>query len=87
MKRWLEGLGKFARIAGVCGTVVWLVLLTNASSQPDAAHPERYAHRHDVRYVSEETGSALRIQLGVNFTLALVALGCHLATRDVQDGM
>lgn len=87
MKRWLEKLGKTARIAGLCGTVAWLALLTISPGQPDAAHPERYAHRHDVRYVSAETGSALRILLGLNVTLALVALGCHLATRDVGDGM
>ena len=82
MKRWLERLGRIARVAALCGTVAWLVLLTISPGQPDAAHPERYAHRHDVRYVSGETGLALRILLGANFTLALVALGCHVATRN-----
>ncbi|MGY8705100.1 hypothetical protein RAD16_05075 [Bradyrhizobium sp. 18BD] len=82
MKSWLERLGRIARVAGLCGTVAWLALLTISPGQPDAAHPERYAHRHDVSYVSGETGLALRILLGVNFTLALVALGCHFATRD-----
>ncbi|HEV2156338.1 hypothetical protein [Bradyrhizobium sp.] len=82
MKSWLERLGRIARVAALCGTVAWLMLLTISPGQPDAAHPERYAHRHDVRYVGGETGSALRILLGVNFTLVLVALGCHFATRD-----
>lgn len=85
MKRWLQGLGKIARVAALCGTVAWLVLLTVSPQQPDAAHPERYAHRHDVRYVSQETGSILRILLGSTFALILVAFGCHFATRDMRD--
>lgn len=84
MKRRLQRLGHLARIAALCGTVAWLVLLTISPGQPDAAHPERYAHRHDVRYVSGETGWALRLLLGTNVTLALVALGCHVATRDMR---
>jgi len=86
MTRWLQRLGKIARIAALCGTVAWLVLLTISPQQPDAAHPERYAHRHDVRYVSQETGSTLRILLGSTFALVLVAFGCHFATRDMRDG-
>ncbi|MDA9399239.1 hypothetical protein XH79_10825 [Bradyrhizobium sp. CCBAU 45389] len=84
MKRWLQRLGKVARVAAICGTVAWLVLLTSSPQAPDAAHPERYAHRHDVRYVSEGTERALRILLGSSFTLALVAFGCHFATRDTE---
>jgi hypothetical protein len=86
MKRSLQKIGKVARVAALCGTVAWLVLLTSSPQQPDAAHPERYAHRHDVRYVSEGTELALRILFGASFTLALLASGCHLATRDMQDG-
>ena len=82
MKRWLQRIGEIARVAAICGTVAWLVLLTSSPQAPDAAHPERYAHRHDVRYVSEGTELALRILLGSSFTLALVAFGCHFATRD-----
>jgi hypothetical protein len=85
MKRRLRSLGKIARVAALCGTVSWLVLTTISPHEPDAAHPERYAQRHDVRYVSEGMGPALRILLGVNFTLALVAFGCHFATRDPRD--
>ena len=85
MKRWLLRLGKVARVAAICGTVAWLVLLTSSPQAPDAAHPERYAHRHDVRYVSEGTELALRILLGSSFTLALVAFGCHFATRDMRE--
>ncbi|MET4203684.1 hypothetical protein ABIA95_008209 [Bradyrhizobium sp. LA8.1] len=86
MKRWLQRLGKIARIAALCGTVAWLVLLTVSTQAPDAAHPERYSHRHDVRYVSPEMGSTLRILLGSTFALVLVAFGCHFATRDMRDG-
>jgi len=71
MKRWLQRIGEIARVAAICGTVAWLVLLTSSPQAPDAAHPERYAHRHDVRYVSEGTELALRILLGSSFTLAL----------------
>ena len=85
MKRWLQRLGKIARVAALCGTVAWLVLLTVSPQQPDAAHSERYAHRHDVRYVSQEMGATLRILLGSNFALVLVAFGCHFATRDMRD--
>ncbi|MGX1322595.1 hypothetical protein AB7M17_006048 [Bradyrhizobium sp. USDA 377] len=85
MKRWLQRLGRVARVAAICGTVAWLVLLTSSPQAPDAAHPERYAHRHDVRYVSEGTELALRILLGSSFTLALVAFGCHFATRDMRE--
>ena len=85
MTRWLQRLGKIARVAAICGTVAWLVLLTSSPQAPDAAHPERYAHRHDVRYVSEGTELALRILLGSSFTLALVAFGCHFATRDMRE--
>ena len=86
MKRWLQRLGKIARVAALCGTVAWLVLLTVSPQQPDAAHSERYAHRHDVRYVNQEMGATLRILLGSNFALVLVAFGCHFATRDMRDG-
>ena len=86
MKRWLQRLGKIARVAALCGTVAWLVLLTSSPQTPDAAHPERYAHRHDVRYVNQEMGATLRILLGSNFALVLVAFGCHFATRDMRDG-
>jgi hypothetical protein len=86
MKRWLQRLGKVARVAALCGTVVWLALVTISPQAPDAAHPERYAHRHDVRYVSEDMGLVLRILLGANFTLAMVAFGCHFATKDMGDG-
>lgn len=85
MKRWLQSIGEIARVAAICGTVAWLVLLTSSPQAPDAAHPERYAHRHDVRYVSEGTELALRILLGSSFTLALVAFGCHFATRDMRE--
>ena len=85
MKRWLQRIGEIARVAAICGTVAWLVLLTRSPQAPDAAHPERYAHRHDVRYVSEGTELALRILLGSSFTLALVAFGCHFATRDMRE--
>lgn len=87
MKHWIERIGKIAKAAVLCGTVAWLVLLTNASQQPDPAHPERYAHRRQVRYVSEETGLALHVLLGANFALFLVACGCHFATRDPGDRM
>ncbi|QOZ69100.1 hypothetical protein [Bradyrhizobium arachidis] len=87
MKRWLERLGRIATVAGICGTVAWLVLLASSPQQPDAAHPERYAHRHSVRYVSAGTDLALQILLGSNFMLALVALGCHLAASDRRGGM
>lgn len=60
------------------GTVVgWAV---NA-----VVYTQRYAHRHDVRYVSEDMGLVLRILFGSTFALAMVALGCHFATRDMQD--
>ncbi|OPY95800.1 hypothetical protein A5906_07485 [Bradyrhizobium sacchari] len=85
MKRWLQKLGKVARVAALCGTIAWLMLLTISPQVPDAAHPERYAHRHDVRYVSEGTELALRILLGASFTLALLAFGCHFATKDMQE--
>ncbi|WFU21342.1 hypothetical protein QA649_24880 [Bradyrhizobium sp. CB1717] len=85
MKRWLQRLGKVARVAALCGTVAWLVLLTSSPQAPDAAHPERYAHRHDVRYVSEGMEWALQILLGASFTLAMVAFGCHFATRDMRE--
>jgi len=85
MKRWLQRLGKVARVAALCGTVAWLVLTTISPEVPDAAHPERYAQRHDVRYVSAEMGETLRILLGSTFALVLVAFGCHFATRDMQD--
>ncbi|EJN15655.1 hypothetical protein PMI42_00672 [Bradyrhizobium sp. YR681] len=85
MKRWLQNLGKIARIAAICGTVAWLVLLTRSPQAPDAAHPQRYAHRHDVRYVSEGTELTLRILLGASFTLVLVAFGCHLAIKDMRE--
>lgn len=85
MKLWLQRLGKVARVAAICGTVAWLVPLTSSPEAPDAAHPERYAHRHDVRYVSEGMELTLRILLGSSFTLAMLAFGCHLATRDMQD--
>ena len=85
MKRWLQRIGEIARVAAICGTVAWLVLLTSSPQAPDAAHPERYAHRHDVRYVNEGTELALRILLGSSFTLALVAFGCHFATRDMRE--
>lgn len=85
MRCWLQRLGRIARVAAICGTVAWLVLLTSSPQAPDAAHPERYAHRHDIRYVSEGTELALRILLGTSFTLALVAFGCHFATRDMRE--
>lgn len=85
MMRWLQRLGWIARVAAICGTVAWLVLLTSSPQAPDAAHLERYAHRHDIRYVSEGTELALRILLGTSFTLALVAFGCHFATRDMRE--
>jgi hypothetical protein len=77
--------GKIARVAALCGTVAWLALTIITPREPDAVHPERYAHRHDVRYVSEDMGLVLRILLGASFTLAMVALGCHFAIRDMQD--
>lgn len=86
MRRWLHRLGQIARVGALCGTVAWLALTTISPREPDAAHPERYAHRHDVRYVSDDIGSVLRILLGVSFTLAMVAFACHFATRDVGDG-
>lgn len=86
MKRWLQRLGRVVRVAALCGTVVWLALVTMSPGEPDAAHPERYAHRHDVRYVSEDMGLVLRILLGSTFALAMVAFGCHFATKDIGDG-
>jgi len=85
MRRWLQRIGQVARVAALCGTVAWLVLLTSSPQAPDAAHPERYAHRHDIRYVSEGTELVLRLLLGASFTLALVAFGCHFATRDMRE--
>jgi hypothetical protein len=84
MTRWLQRLGKIARVLALCGTLAWLVLLTSSPEAPDAAHPQRYAHRHDVRYVSEGRELALRILLGSSFTLVLVAFACHFATRDMR---
>lgn len=84
MKRWLQRLGKVARVAALCGTVIWLALVTMSPGEPDAAHAERYAHRHDVRYVSEDMGLVLRILLGSNFTLAMIAFGCHFVTKDIE---
>ena len=81
MKRWLQMLGKIARVAAICGTVAWLVILTSSPQEPDAAHPQVYRHRRVVRYVSEETGLILRILLGSSFALVLVAFGCHFATK------
>ncbi|WP_246773870.1 hypothetical protein [Bradyrhizobium diazoefficiens] len=83
--RWLQRLGRIARVAALCGTVAWLVLVTISPQEPDAAHPERYAHRQDVRYVSEDMGLVLRILFGSTFALAMVAFGCHFAIRDMQD--
>ncbi|UVO33815.1 hypothetical protein KUL72_20050 [Bradyrhizobium arachidis] len=85
MKRWVRSLGKIARVAALCGTFAWLALTTISPREPDAAHPERYVQRHDVRYVSEDMGLTLRILLGASFTLAMVAFGCHFATRDAAD--
>lgn len=85
MTRWLQRIGKIAKWAAIGGTVAWLVLMTNSPQSPDAAHPERYAHRHDVRYVSEGMERALQILLGASFTLALVSFGCHFATRDMGE--
>lgn len=82
MKRWLQRLGKIARVAAICGTVTWLWLVARSPQEPDAAHPQRYAHRHDVRYVSEQEGLVLRILFGSTFFLVLVAFGCHFATKD-----
>jgi len=87
MLHWLERIGRIAKVAVLCGTVAWLALMANSPGRPDAAHPERYAHRFEVRYVSEGTGEALRILLVTNFTLFLVACGCHFATRDARDRM
>lgn len=39
MTRWLQRLGKIARVAALCGTVAWLVLVTISPQEPDAAHP------------------------------------------------
>ncbi|WP_439375392.1 hypothetical protein [Bradyrhizobium sp. DASA03120] len=39
MKRWLERLGAMARVAVICGTVAWLVLMTSSPQAPDAAMP------------------------------------------------
>lgn len=78
----LQRIGRIARIGAICGTVAWLVLLTASPQVPDAAHPQRYAHRHDIRYVSDETGLTLRILLAASFTLFLVAVGCHFAGKD-----
>jgi hypothetical protein len=86
MMRWLQTVGKIARVGALCGTVAWLALTTISPREPDPAHAERYAHRHDVRYVSEDMGLVLRILLGSSFALAMVALGCHFAIRDMQDG-
>ena len=86
MKRWLRRLGRLAWVAALCGTVTWLALTTISPHEPDAAHPVRYAHRHDVRYVSEDMNLVLQILLGVNFALVLVAAGCHFASRDMGDG-
>lgn len=78
----LQRIGKIARVGAICGTVAWLVLLTASPREPDGAHPQRYAHRHDVRYVSDDTGLALRILLSASFCLFLVAVGCHFASKD-----
>jgi hypothetical protein len=82
MKRWLQKLGGIARVAALCGAVAWLLLIESAPREPDASHPQVYSHRHDVRYVSEETGLALRILFNSTFVLVLVAFGCHFAMRD-----
>lgn len=78
----LPRIGKIARVGAICGTVAWLVLLTASPQEPDATHSQRYAHRHDVRYVSDESGLVLRILLGASFALFLVAVGCHFASKD-----
>jgi len=85
--RWLQRLGKIARVFALGGTIAWLVLLTSSPQLPDAAHPVRYSHRHDVRYVSEQTEWVLRTLLGSTFALVLVAVGCHVATRDMRARM
>ena len=77
---------KTAWAAALCGTVAWLALVSISPHDPDAAHPARYASRHDVRYVSEDMGLVLRILFGVNVTLALVAAGCHFAGKDARGG-
>jgi hypothetical protein len=87
MMRWLQRLGKIARVLALCGTVAWLVLLTSSPEMPDAAHPVRYSHRHDVRYVSAQTELVLRVLFGSTFALVLVAFGCHFATRDMRERM
>jgi len=81
MKRWLQILGRIARIAALCGAITWLFLLESAPRAPDASHPQLYSHRHDVRYVSEQTGLALSILLNSTFVLVLVAIGCHFIVR------
>ncbi|MGY3240511.1 MULTISPECIES: hypothetical protein [unclassified Bradyrhizobium] len=86
MKRWLRKLGRMAWAAGLCGTVAWLALTTISPQEPDAAHPVRYVHRHDVRYVGADMSLVLQILFGLNFALVLVAAGCHFAGKDVEDG-
>ena len=86
MKRWLRRLERMTWAAALCGTVAWLALPTMSPHQPDAAHSVRYAHRHDIRYVSEDMSLLLQILLGANFALVLIAAGCHFASRDVAAG-
>jgi hypothetical protein len=85
MKRWLQRFGSISRIAAICGTVAWLVLLTCSPQEPDASHPQFYGHRHVVRYVSEEMGLALRILFNSTFVLVLLSFGCQAATSRLEE--
>lgn len=76
-----QRLGKIAIIAAICGTLAWQGLMAVSPRQPDAAHPDRYVHRHDVRYVSATTDLVLQILLGSSFALALIALACRVSAR------
>ncbi|SFK03875.1 hypothetical protein SAMN05216525_14944 [Bradyrhizobium sp. Gha] len=80
-----DSLDCFAALAMSVLRERWLALTTVSPQEPDAAHPVRYVHRHDVRYVSEDMSLVLQIQLGLNFALVVFA-GCHFASRDVGDG-
>lgn len=72
----IQKIGKIAKVGAIGGTLLWLALVEIAPSQPDAAHPQRYAHRHVVRYVSEDMGTALKILLGVNLVMVALCVGC-----------
>jgi hypothetical protein len=68
--------GRIAWIGTICGTLLWFALVSASTGEPDGAHPVRYAHRHVVRYVSEDMNLALNLVFGTTFVLFLIGAGC-----------